>query len=100
MMLTACESPSSYWAVRVVLHREYDPISGTGDPRSVGLAEPSGLPELGPRALFCPIPVVWERNDPRNELYTPRNAPDPSAMLSHVQSMFLSLQKEEFFPGG
>lgn len=32
VVLTACERPSHHWAVRVVLHCEYDPITDTGDP--------------------------------------------------------------------
>lgn len=61
-------------------------LGGTGDPPVQGLAVPSGLLELGQRALFpwlphprFAIPVIPEISF---IIYSPRNAPDPSAMLS------------------
>lgn len=56
--LMACKPSSQHWAVQVTLHREYDP-TGTGwhwGPPAGGLAEPSGLLELGQRALFPWLP--------------------------------------------
>lgn len=59
---SSSERRSKHWAMRVVVHREYEPMvllragqdeAGTGDP---GTPEPSGLLEIGHGASFLELP--------------------------------------------